>query len=185
VTFPFDASLSDGQPEVPARVVRCGEVLEVIRASNSREKVQSASAAEQERSAKLDQLARAIGISDAPATFAVAFHFEALPRDSSNGNTNQFNTERRKNIRKPLAIPIRVHPERIPWFEEAMTLDVSETGMRFRSQREYSFEETLKIAFVDAASSPWRGTREFLSQVVRVAPIAGSPALEVSVHRLD
>src|SRR5260370_2006286 len=75
VTFPYDASLSDGQPEVLARVARCGEVLEVIRASNAREKIHSASASEQERSAKLDQLARALGITNQPEPFAVAFQF--------------------------------------------------------------------------------------------------------------
>src|SRR5260370_25286921 len=36
VTFPYDASLFHGQPEVFARVVRCGEVLEGIRADNVR-----------------------------------------------------------------------------------------------------------------------------------------------------
>src|SRR5467141_1778117 len=50
VTFPYDASLADGQPEILARVARCDEVLEVIRASNAREKIHSASASEQERS---------------------------------------------------------------------------------------------------------------------------------------
>jgi len=36
LTFPYDASLSDGQPEILARVVRCAEALEVIRATNAR-----------------------------------------------------------------------------------------------------------------------------------------------------
>src|SRR5882762_8228504 len=76
VTFPYDASLSYGQPEILARVARCNEVLGVIRSTNAREKVQLASASEQERSRKSDQLARAPGISDAPATFAVAFHLK-------------------------------------------------------------------------------------------------------------
>jgi len=185
VTFPFDASLSDGQPEIPARVVRCGEMLEVVRATNVRQRIQSAIASEQERSAKLDQLAREIGISDAPATFAAAFRFEAPPRNASNGNTHDRDPERRKSIRKQLAIPVRVHPEQVPWFEEAMTVDVSATGMRFRSQREYASGDRLKIAFEDAASAPWHGAREFLSEVVRVVPMAGSAALEVSVHRVD
>ncbi len=55
VTFPYDASLPDGQPEIPARVARCNEVLEVIRVTHAREKVQSVSASEQERSAELHQ----------------------------------------------------------------------------------------------------------------------------------
>ncbi|HEV1995895.1 MAG TPA: PilZ domain-containing protein, partial [Candidatus Acidoferrum sp.] len=103
VTFPYDASLSDGQPEILSRVARCGEVLEVIRATNAREKVQSERASEQERSAKLDQLARALGISDAPATFAVAFHFDEQPHSSSNGNAHRRELERRDSMRKALA----------------------------------------------------------------------------------
>jgi len=185
ITFPHDASLSDGQPEIPARVVRCAEVLEVIRATNARERVQSASASEQERSAKLDQLARAIGFSEVPATFAVAFQFESQPSSSSNGHAERNESERRNRVRKALAIPIRVHPERIPWFEEAMTLDISEKGMRFRSQREYASGDRLKIAFANPVSAPWHGSGEFLSEVVRTTPIAGSAALEVSVFRLE
>jgi hypothetical protein len=187
VTFPYDASLSDGQPEILARVARCGEMLEVIRATNAREKIQSVAALELERSAKLDQLARAPGIANANvlATFAVAFQFEEQARSSANGNSNRHEPERRGSPRKPLAIPVRVHPERIPWFEEAMTVDISTKGMRFRGHRGYEPGEHLNIAFEDSASAPWHGAREFLSQVVRVALVAGSAALDVSVCRVE
>jgi len=185
VTFPHDASLSDGQPEIPARVVRCDEVLEVIRAANARERVPSANASEQERSAKLHQLPRASAFSDAPATFAVAFQFESQPSSSLNGHAQRSESERRNRVRKALAIPIRVHPEQIPWFEEAMTLEVSEKGMRFRSQREYASGDRLKIAFANPASAPWHGNGEFLCEVVRITPILGSAALEVSVFRVE
>ena len=185
VTFPYDASLADGQPEIPARVARCDEVLEVIRANNAREKVRSASGSEQERSAKLDQLARAIGISDTPPTFAVAFQFESRPHISSNGDAHRSEPERRKSIRKALAIPVRVHPERIPWFEEAMTIDISAMSMRFRSQRSYALGDHLNIAFEDMASTPWHGAREFLTKVVRVEQVPESAALEVSVIRAN
>ena len=184
ITFPYDASLRDGQPEVAAQVVRCGEVLEVIRATNAREKTQTESHAARELSAKLDQLARAIGISDAPATFAVAIHLEERQRSASNGNAHREN-ERRGSMRKALAIPVRVHPERIPWFEEAMTIDISAKGMRFRSHREYALGDHLKIAFADPPSAPWHGTGEFLSEVVRVAPVPGSAAVDVSVCRVE
>ncbi len=184
VTFPYDASLSDGQPEILARVARCGEVLEAIRATNAREKVQTKSASEQERSAKLDQLARALGIANAPATFAVAFHFEQQSHSSSNGNVHRHEPERRGSVRKALTIPVRVHPERIPWFEEAMTMDISAKGMRFRSHREYKLGDQLKIAFQEPASAPWRGAGDFLSEVVRVAPVPDSVALDVGVRRV-
>jgi len=185
LTFPYDASLSDGQPEILARVVRCEEALEVIRASNAREKIQTGNAVEQERSAKLDQLARAIGVSENPATFAVAFDFEEQPHSASNGNAHRHEPERRGSARRTLAIPVRVHPERIPWFEEAMAIDVSAKGMRFRSHREYAPGDHLKISFQNAASAPWHGTGEFLSKVVRVASVPGSIALDVSVCRAE
>ena len=185
VTFPYDATLSDGQPEILARVARCNEVLEVVRSTNAHEKVQSGSASEQERSRKLDQLARALGIADAPATFAVAFHFEEQTHPSSNGNAYRREPERRGSMRRTLAIPVRVHPQRIPWFEEAMAIDISAKGMRFRSQREYALGDHLKIAFQNPASAPWHGTGDFLSEVVRVAPVPGSIALDISVCRVE
>ncbi len=185
VTFPYDAASSDGQPEIVGRVVRCGEMPEEVRAANAREKVQPANAPEQERSTKSGQLAHGIGVFEAPATFAIAFRFEVQPHSSSNGHAHRSEPERRSSMRKALAIPVRVHPERIPWFEEAMTIDISAKGMRFRSLREYAFGDRLKIAFEEHASVPWHGAREFLSEVVRVTPVLGSVALEVSVRRVD
>ena len=185
ITFPYDASLSNGQPEILARVARCNEALEVIRSTNAREKVQTGSAPQQERSAKLDQPAGAVGISDAPATFVVAFHLKERAHASSNGTATRQGTERRGSVRRGLAVPVRVHPERIPWFEEAMTIDISAKGMRFRSHREYELRDHLKIVFQDGASAPWRGTAEFLSEVVRVAPVLGSAALDVGVRRVE
>lgn len=185
VTFPYDASLRDGQPEVAAHVVRCEEMLEVIRATNAREKIQTENQSARELSAKLNQLAHAIGIAEAPVTLAVAIHLEEHQRSPSNGNAPDRENERRSSARKALAIPVRVHPERIPWFEETMTIDVSAKGIRFRSHREYALGEHLKIVFADPASAPWHGTGEFLSQVVRVASVPGSAALDVVVCRVE
>jgi hypothetical protein len=185
VTFPFDASLGDGQPEVVAHVVRCDEVLEVIRAKNAQERIQTEGQSAKELSAKLDQLARAVGIVDAPATFAVAIRIEEHKRSASNGQSHRSEPERRGSARKAFATPVRVYPERIPWFEEAMTIDISAKGMRFRSQREYEVGDHLKIAFEDTASAPWHGAGEFSSRVVRLVPAPGSAALDVSVCRVE
>ena len=187
VTFPYDASFADGQPEIAARVARCSEVLEVIRATNARERVQSKNAEEQERSAKLDQLARVLGIGDAPATFAVAVHFErpAQAHAGTNGDTHHRESERRRVPRHTLAVPVRVRPTDIPWFEEAMVIDYSAKSMRFRSHREYQPGDHLKIAFEDSTSAPWHGRGEFLSKVVRVSPVPENIALEVSVCRVE
>jgi hypothetical protein len=184
VTFPFDSSLGDGQPEMLARIVRCGEVLEVVRAANAREKVQTESASAAERSAKLHQLARALAICDAPATFAVAVQFEEHVDASSNGNRSRGAAERRSSPRRALAVPVRVRPEPIPWFEEAMTIDFSANGMRFRSHREYQLGDYLKVAFDDSTPTPWPRNGEVRSTVVRVAPAPDTFALDVSVRRV-
>jgi hypothetical protein len=185
VTFPYDASLSDGQPEILARVARCNEVLEVVRSTKAREIVQTESASEQECSAGLDQLARALGLSDAPATFAVAFRLKEQAHASSNGSAPRREPERRGSMRKALAIPVRVHPEGILWFAEAMTTDISAKGMRFRSHREYALGDHLKIAFEASSSAPWHGAGESPSKVIRIAPVPGSVALDVSVRRVE
>jgi len=82
-------------------------------------------------------------------------------------------------------VPVRVRPEAIPWFEEAMTIDFSAKGLRFRSNRDYRPGEQLRIAFEDAASAPWHGAREFRSMVVRVTTVSDGAAVEVSVCRVE
>jgi len=64
-------------------------------------------------------------------------------------------------------------------------MDVSENGMRFRSHREYALGDNLRISFQNTASAPWHGAGEFLSKVVRVAPVPDSIALDVSVCRAE
>jgi len=184
VTFPYDASLGDGQPEMSARIVRCGEPLEVVPSANGRGKVQTKSAAATDHSAKFDQIARALAISDASATFAVALQLEEHAHSSANGNGHRREPERRGSPRHALAVPVRVRPEAIPWFEETMTIDFSARGMRFRSPREYEPGDHLRVAFEESASTPWHGAGEFRSQVVRVAPASGTFALDVSVCRV-
>src|SRR5437899_5056619 len=63
VTFPYDHSLRDGQPEVAAQVVRCGEVLEVIRATNAREKTPIENHSARVLAVRLEQLPSDISIS--------------------------------------------------------------------------------------------------------------------------
>ena len=145
VTFPYDASLREGQPEVPARVVRC-EALGVV-----------------------------------PLHF-LAIQFEAQARSVSNGNHGR-DPERRQSPRRPLAMPIRVRPENVPWFEEAMSLDFSPRGMRFRSQREYAVGELLRIALEDSSAASWHGSGEIRAKVVRVAPTSDGVAVDVGVCR--
>ncbi len=181
VTFPYDASLRDGQPEILARVVRCGESVHGASAASAREKVPSPTSQAQERSTKSDQPVRVLGVSEAPGTFAIAIHFEEHVHEESNGDRRD--PERRGSRRFVLGVPVRVRPERVPWFEEAMTLDFSARGMRFRSYREYAVGEQLKIAMDDHAYTPWPGTGEIQARVVRVCPAPDGVAMDVSVCR--
>jgi hypothetical protein len=64
-----------------------------------------------------------------------------------------------------------------------MSLDASPRGMRFRSQREYSTGEVLRITLEDASSRSWPGSGEFRAKVVRVAPVANGVAVDVAVCR--
>jgi len=147
VTFPYDASLREGQPEVPARVVHCEE-------------------------------------SDAaPVSFSLGIQFEVQVRAVSNGNGAQRDPERRQSLRRSLATPIRVRLENVPWFEEAMSLDISPRGMCFRSQREYATGQLLRITLEDASSASLPGSGEFRATVVRVAPVPGGVEVDVGVCR--
>jgi hypothetical protein len=77
---------------------------------------------------------------------------------------------------------MRVRPERIPWFEETMSLALSPHGMRFRSHREYAEGEVLAITCEDpGAAGP--GSAEFRAKVVRVFPAGDGVRLDVAVCR--
>ncbi|HEY2821676.1 MAG TPA: PilZ domain-containing protein [Candidatus Acidoferrum sp.] len=91
--------------------------------------------------------------------------------------------ERRATPRRPLAVPVRVRTERMPWFEETMTVDCSGDGLRFRSNREYARGEFLVVSFESAATSPWHGVTESLLRVVRIESEADVAELQVAVCR--
>ncbi len=156
VTFPYDTSLGDGQPEMAAKVVRVG------RARNGNGS-NSTGQGSNER--------------------AVALHF-ALPfRPESNGNGHTKGPERRQSPRRPLAVPVRVRPEYIPWFEESMTIDVSAHGLRFLSSREYQEGQRLLVSFQPMASAPWPTASETAARVVRIEAVPESAALAVTIVR--
>jgi PilZ domain len=156
VTFPYDSSVGDIQPEMLAKVIRVG----------------LASDGNGSKRAPLEGKEQ-----------AVALHF-ALPfRAASNGNGHPENSERRHSPRRPLAIPVRVRPEHIPWFEEAMTIDVSAHALRFLGSREYQDGERLLVAFEPTAVAPWPTASETAARVVRIEPVPNSVALAVTISR--
>lgn len=147
-TFPYDASMPDGQPEVPTRVLRSEPGP------------------------------------NAPVTLHVAIRFERARQAITNGNGHGGELERRASPRRTLAMPVHVRPERMPWFEEAMTLDVSGEGLRFVSNREYALSDRLLVSFDPHALAPWHSTTEIRARIVRVERLPESSALAVTVQRL-
>jgi hypothetical protein len=154
VTFPYDSSVGDGQPEMLAKVVRVG-----LWRNGKGSKSTGEGWNEQ----------------------AVALHFTLPFRVQSNGHAKE--PERRDSPRRPLALPIRVRPEHIPWFEEAMTIDVSAHGLRFVTNREYREGERLLVCFEPATLAPWPTASESLVRVVRIDGIPESAALAVAIVR--
>jgi hypothetical protein len=114
---------------------------------------------------------------------AVALHFELPFRPEANGNGHPKERERRGSPRRVLALPVRVRVEHVPWFEEAMTIDVSAHGLRFLSNREYPQGARLRISFEPTSLTPWPTTGETATRVTRVEPLPETSALAVAVVR--
>jgi hypothetical protein len=156
VTFPYDSSLGDGQPEMLAKVVRVGQAQN---GNGSKSTTQGASQR------------------------AVALHFALPTRPENNGNGHAKDQERRESPRRALALPVRVRPEHVPWFEEAMTIDVSARGLRFLSSREYQEGDRLLVSFQPTASAPWPTVSETAARVLRIEAVPDSAALAVTILR--
>jgi len=165
VTFPFDPSLRDGQPEMLAQVVR------VALASNG------------SNGNAPDDTAKNPTNGSQPAAIALHFQPQFHSERSGNGNGRSQERERRANPRRPLAVPLRVRLAHVPWFEEAMTIDVSARGLRFLSTREYAPNANLLVSFEPLASVPWPTDTEVATRVVRIESIPQSSALAVTVTR--
>jgi PilZ domain len=192
ITFPYDAAIPYGQPEISAKVVRsvaAGNVAEVTNGNSGASAV--ANTADVLRAPKTEiapNLLIAVGASHSTSGqlgTVAALRFEIAPRRQLNGNGNghQRELERRASARRRLAVPVRVRLEHVPWFEETMTMDISGEGLRFRSSREYSPGQFLVVSFESADTSPWPVATELLLIVVRIEREPQSPALHVAVCR--
>jgi hypothetical protein len=155
VTFPFDDSLGSGQPETLAKVVS----VRPTRNGNGNKAT--------------------VGSSKQ----AVALQFPLPFRPDGNGNGHRKERERRSSPRRPLAIPVRVRPPNIPWFEEAMTIDISAQGLRFLSSREYQQGDSLLVSFEPGASAPWPTASETAARVSRIERMPESAALAITISR--
>jgi hypothetical protein len=163
VTFPYDPAVRDGQPEMLAKVVR---IAPASNGSNGHAPVGAAS--------------KSMNGSHAPS---IALQFQPMLPMESNGNGHARERERRGSPRRPLAVPVHVRLEQVPWFEEAMTMDVSAQGLRFLSSREYAMDANLLVSFEPLASVPWPTGTEVASRVVRIEAVPHSSALAVTIAR--
>jgi hypothetical protein len=177
VTLPYDASVAYGQPEILARVVRSAIADQNGHSGNGVGELASVNGGK-------TALAREVENANGVYVTAAALRFEIAPRPASNGNGHRRELERRASPRRPLALPVRVRPEHVPWFEETMTLDISGEGLRFLSSREYKSGQHLIVSFEPGVSSPWPAAEEFRSLVVRVDPVPQSSALAITVYRV-
>jgi PilZ domain len=110
----------------------------------------------------------------------IALHFEGIPKQTSSSNGQRAHIGDGRNV----ALPIRVRPRHIPWFEEAMTVEVSADRMRFVSNREYPVGEALLVTFVSLDTKPWPGGGEMLARIVNVEKLPYSSSLVITLMRL-
>lgn len=104
----------------------------------------------------------------------VAVEFEFPRRNAPAAGT--FN--RRRANRTPLALPLTVRRENIPWPEENMTSDVSPTGVAFHTAQQYAMGEELRVR---VSYGPWAAAGELRARVVRLEPVQNSIGLRVSL----
>jgi hypothetical protein len=195
VTFPYDASLPFGQPEVLARVVRSDRTGHTVVLADGREAIPAGGGEVGEtKSHNSAKNGTSNGVKNGPKNgagngnhgrpAAAALRFEIAPHQSTNGNTHR-EIERRTSPRRALAVPIRVRPASVPWFEETMTLDFSRESLRFLSNREYQPGQHLIVAFEESAALPWANAGQVRSLVVRIDIVPQTPALAVTVYRVQ
>lgn len=149
ITFPYDPTLPEGQPEVLARVMRCEDRKE-----------------------------------NGAVVTTLAIHFDSALRSAPNRAGGIDEESPAADVRRPLALSIRVRPETVPWFEEVMTLDVSSDSLRFVTNRVYVLGDRVRVSFASLDSSPWRGDGEQAARIVRVEQMPGSASFTVTIERI-
>jgi len=160
VTFPFDPDDSGAQPETLARVVRCAPSPD-----------QNEGPSPGRSPSRL------------PAPWIVAMHFEGAAHSQSRRNGGVEATRSQNGGGSKIALAIRVRPEHIPWYEEAMTIEVSPDKLKFVTNREYTFGQRLLVSFVSGSELPWAGDVEWTTKVTGIEMEAGSNLLCVTVRK--
>lgn len=156
VTFPYDPLAPSDQPEMPASIVRLTPAPVASQSSNG-----------------------ANGVKRGAIALRIA---ERFARQAGEKPAHQ--PERRKTARRQIAIPVGVRPPQFPWFEEAMTLDVSASGVRFVTSREYQPGDVLVLRFAKGTPAGWPAETDVRTSVMRVQELCGGASLAVAAQKL-
>jgi hypothetical protein len=106
----------------------------------------------------------------------VAVEFQPLPRPTVVPSP----PGKRYAERTAVALPVSVRRSGLPWGEEAMSLDVSDSGILFTTPRTYQVGETVRVAL---AAGRWAAAQsEMTARVVRVEPVPDSVEHRVAVQ---
>jgi hypothetical protein len=116
----------------------------------------------------------------------VAIQFEVANLHSPKKIGSLFSSTVKTNgngSRNLMALPIRVRPPDVPWHEETMTVEVSPSRLKFRTNREYRSGEKLLVSFATKSDAPWSGDAEWETEITSIEARAGCETLQVTVRR--
>ncbi len=106
----------------------------------------------------------------------VAVELQPLPRPKVVASPPGQRTAERTAV----ALPFSVRRCGVPWGEEAMSLDVSDSGIRFTTPRQYQVGEVVRVVL---AAGPWAAAQsELTARVVRVEPVPDSVEHHVAIQ---
>lgn len=115
----------------------------------------------------------------------LGIEFISSRRSGAGGNGLRKAGEQRSSPRRAISVPVWVRLSEVPWYEEAMTLDLSFEGMRFLSTRLYEPGNHVYVSLrAGTPRSSWNSSRENLALVVRVDPDPRTNQVAVAVCRL-
>jgi hypothetical protein len=115
--------------------------------------------------------------------WSVAMHFENVAHAQTRGNGSIRGDKSQNGAGNKISLPIRVRPLRVPWHEDAMTLEVARDKLKFVTNRQYTFGQKLLISFAAGGEAPWTGDGEWETQVTGIEMEAGSESLCVTVRK--
>ena len=114
----------------------------------------------------------------------VAMQFEAAAHGRpAHRNGNVGKNKNQNGSGTSIALPIRVRPEHVPWYEEAMTLEVARDKLKFVTNREYAFGQRLRVSFASGSETPWGSDGEWETQVTGIEMEAGSESVCITLRK--